>query len=124
MRGGAEGTACCISICFAIVCLFLGKFDHTPPASPDPHPAPVHKAAGDAVIGGTVNMGGALRIRASRCAALCLLRLLQALTGPAVSLHLFIDSSMARWGYATSVCMCFPDLMCQDQTATPLQGWL
>lgn len=29
----------------------------------------MHKAAGDAVIGGTVNMGGALRIRASRCAA-------------------------------------------------------
>lgn len=31
--------------------------------------APVHKAAGDSVIGGTVNMGGALRIRASRVGA-------------------------------------------------------
>lgn len=43
-----------------------------PPAHPaprPPRPGPVHKGPGDSVIGGTVNVGGPLRMRASRVGA-------------------------------------------------------
>lgn len=79
----------------------------------------MHKATGDAVIGGTVNMGGALRIRASRCAALRCAVAASGL-GPALSLHLSFGSSMAKWNQVASVGWHVPDMLVCQPTARHL----